>query len=312
MSDGGVILLNINKEGLFDPIDPEGLAACGPLWKQDAKRFSPWKRIDHHTLIQERSGSIFESEVSQGEHSIVICGSCTSSMDVAWHFITQANFQVWDSVLAVVQTRGRGQYQRTWMSPAGNLHAAWRFPHPADTKDLDRRWLNFASLIAGCLLARIITENYGLPIRIKWPNDLLVNDKKIGGILTEARNGQLLIGIGVNVVFSPDSSRLRNDFAVSATHLVNEGVSVTPLSLWMEITEKGRRYFNQLTGAASPDEFVNSLRPYLAWVGKKVLVKILDQDPFEAVILGISDQGGLIVKADGKEKVIYAGSIIPA
>jgi BirA family biotin operon repressor/biotin-[acetyl-CoA-carboxylase] ligase len=177
---------------------------------------------------------------------------------------------------------------------------------------MDARWLGFVSLIAGYLLARIITENYGLPVRIKWPNDLLVNEKKIGGILTEARHGQLVVGIGINVAFSPDSSQLRNDFAVHATNLQKEGVNTSPLSLWLEIAEKGRLYWQQMTGTVSPEDFISALKPFLAWVGEKVLVKTMQQEPFEAVITGISDQGGLILKAGGKETVIFAGSIIPA
>ncbi|MCU0598817.1 MAG: biotin--[acetyl-CoA-carboxylase] ligase [Desulfobacterales bacterium] len=312
MPDGRAIILNFARAGFFDAIDPDRLAACGPQWNLDAKRFSSWKMISQHKLNPKTGDVIFESDVIKMDHSVVICGSCTSSMDVAWLFISEENFKVWDSILAVEQTAGRGQHQRIWMSPAGNIHAAWRLPHPSSTKDLDDRWLNFASLIAGYLLARIISEKYGLPVRIKWPNDLLVNNKKIGGILTEARNGQLVVGIGINLAFSPESSQLRNDFAVSATNLRDEGINSTPLSLWMEIAEKGRRYFDQLTGSVSPDEFINALKLYLAWVGEKVLVKIVDQDPFEAVISGISSQGGLVVKTDTSEKVVYAGSIIPA
>jgi BirA family transcriptional regulator, biotin operon repressor / biotin---[acetyl-CoA-carboxylase] ligase len=311
MSEDGLIILNFKKDGLFDPIDPEGLTGCSPRWEQDIKRLVPWRKIIHHQLITEGDGSIFKSQARQGNHSVIICGNCTSSMDVAWHFITLNHFQVWDSILAVVQTSGRGQHQRAWMSPAGNIHAAWRWPHPSNTKDLDGRWLNFASLMAGYLLARIIGEEYGLPVRIKWPNDLIVNNKKIGGILTEARHGQLVVGIGINVVFSPDSSQLRNDFAIQATNLTDEGVHTTPLSMWVNIAEKGRRYWAQLTESISPEDFISSLRPYLAWTGKKVLIKIVDQDPLEAIISGISNQGGLIVLAEGKEKVIYAGSIIP-
>jgi BirA family transcriptional regulator, biotin operon repressor / biotin---[acetyl-CoA-carboxylase] ligase len=312
MTDGSAIILNFKNDGLFDPIDPEKLAAWGAIWEKDVQRFSPWRKINHHILMGVSNGSVWQSGAGQGKHSVAICGSCTSSMDLAWHFIAQESLQVWDSILAVEQTAGRGQHQRVWMSPVGNIHAAWRWPHPANTVDLDERWFNFASLMAGYLMARIISEEFGLHIKIKWPNDLLVNEKKIGGILTEARQGQLVIGIGINIVFSPDFSQLRNDFAVQATNLQTEGVHTSPLSLWMKIAENGRLYWQQMTGSVSPEDFISALKPFLAWVGEKVLVKTMQQEPFEAIITGISDQGGLILKVDGKETVIYAGSIIPA
>jgi BirA family transcriptional regulator, biotin operon repressor / biotin---[acetyl-CoA-carboxylase] ligase len=312
MTGGGAIILNSRKKGLFDAINPEKLAACDPHWKQDVERFTPWRKIDHHALSDESGGIFWQSEASQGKPTVIICGKCMSSMDVAWHFISQDRLHEWDSILAVEQTAGRGQHQRIWLSPPGNIHAAWCLPHPSGSKNMDPRWFGFASLIAGYLLARIIMEGFRLPVRIKWPNDLLVNGKKIGGILTEARNGHLVVGIGINIVFSPDSSQLRNDFAVQATNLKDEGADTAPLSLWMEIAEKGHQYWNQLTGSVSPDNFINALKPYIAWIGEKVLVKTIQQEPFEAVITGISDQGGLIVKKGGKEAVIYAGSIIPA
>jgi BirA family biotin operon repressor/biotin-[acetyl-CoA-carboxylase] ligase len=233
-------------------------------------------------------------------------------MDMAWHFIHQEKLKVWDSILAVEQTAGRGQRRRIWMSPAGNIHAAWRWPYPTDLNKPDARWLYFSSLIAGYLLARIINEEFGLNVLIKWPNDLLVNEKKVGGILTEAKSGQLVVGIGINVGSSPNSTQLRDDFAVLATNLQDEGINAAPLSLWMAVAEKGRRYWDQLTGSISPDDFIHALKPYLAWIGKSVLVKTPGHKPFEAIVLGISDQGGLIVKTGGTETVLYAGSIIPA
>jgi BirA family biotin operon repressor/biotin-[acetyl-CoA-carboxylase] ligase len=167
-------------------------------------------------------------------------------------------------------------------------------------------------LVSGYLLAKVIHETCGVPVQIKWPNDLLIHEKKIGGILTEARSNQLVVGIGLNVRFSPEDSQLRNDFAIPATNLGDEGLDATPLSLWIEIVKKGRMYWSQLTSSVTPDEFINLLTPYLSWVGKKVLIKTYNEDPFEAIISGISNQGGLIVKAGGKVTVLYAGSIIPA
>jgi BirA family biotin operon repressor/biotin-[acetyl-CoA-carboxylase] ligase len=198
------------------------------------------------------------------------------------------------------------------MSPPGNIYAAWRWPYPQVSQGHDSQWLNFASLMAGYILARIICEKYDLPLKIKWPNDLLVHDKKIGGILTEARNGQLVVGIGINLVFSPDPFQLRNDFAVSATNLKDQGILTCPLSLWMDIVPKGRAYWNQMIETILPKDFIDALKPYMAWVGTRVLVKVTGKDPFEAVLTGISSQGGLVVKTNGKESVIYAGSIIPA
>ncbi len=312
MSDGPIVILNHTQKGLYTSIDPKTLSHVHPIWNQDMKAYSPWERSDLAWCKEKPKDCVFRSTTAKSPHAILICGKCTSSMDVAWEFIRKGGLAVWDSIIAVEQTKGRGQHQRVWMSPAGNLHAAWRWPHPADTPHLDERWLYFTSLMAGYILARILTERYGFTVKIKWPNDLMVHDKKIGGILTEFRQGRLVVGIGLNLIYSPDDSRLRNDFAVSATNFKREGYHAAPLSLWMQIVDKGSLYWRQMVGSISPQDFIHALKPYLAWVGKKVRIKITDLDIVEGVISGISNQGGLIVTTHGKERVLYSGTIISA
>jgi len=304
------IILDSTKDGLFDAANPDALAAQGALWNHDIKKLGPWCQINHHHLVENSGGRIWKPQRGGGEQAVIVCGKCTSSMDVAWHFIEENRLPVWDSILAVEQTLGRGQHQRAWLSPPGNIHAAWRWPYPSGQDAMESKWQGFFSLMAGYLMAKVLQEEFNLIVEIKWPNDLLLKNKKFIGILTEARSGNLVIGIGINVNYSPEDILLRNDFVVSATNLRHEGVEVLPLSLWMKIVEKGRRYFNQLTSSISPDEFINSLTPYIAWIGRKVLVKTIQQQPFEAIIKGISSQGGLILQVNGKDIVIYAGSII--
>lgn len=311
MAECTAIILNSKKNGLFDAINPGILAEHSALWKQDIGKFGPWRKTDRHRLTDDDGGYVWQAETCNEGQTVIICGKCTSSMDVAWHFIARNSLQEWDSILAVEQSAGRGQHQRAWMSPSGNIYAAWRWPDPGNSHELDSRWQGFVSLIAGYLMARIIREEYGLPVEIKWPNDLLLNGRKFGGILTEVRSGKLVIGIGINITFSPEVALLRDDFAVPATNLIDEGADAAPLSLWMKIAESGRHYLKQLTASITPAEFIKALTPYLAWVGQKVLVKTMQQKPLEAVITGISDQGGLMLKVGEKDMVIYAGSIIP-
>jgi BirA family transcriptional regulator, biotin operon repressor / biotin---[acetyl-CoA-carboxylase] ligase len=305
------LILNSKKDGLFDAINPGMIAEHSALWKQDIGKFGPWRKTDRHRLTDDNGGYVWQAETCTEGQTVVICGKCTSSMDVAWHFIARNCLQEWDSILAVEQSAGRGQHQRTWISPSGNIYAAWRWPHPGSSLELGSQWQGFVSLIAGYLMARIIKEEYGLPVEIKWPNDLLLNSRKFGGILTEVRSGQLVVGIGINITFSPEAVLLRDDFAVPATNLSDEGADTAPLSLWMKIVEKGRCYLNQLTTSVTPAEFIKALTPYLALVGQKVLVKTIQQKPLAAVIAGISDQGGLILRIADKDMVIYTGSIIP-
>ncbi len=122
----------------------------------------------------------------------------------------------WGSVLAESQTQGRGQLGRTWISPRGNVYAALRLPAvPPFTSDA-------AAPAIGGMLAMILTE-LGIPVWVKWPNDLVLSMprgtvlyRKVGGILLEERNGMLLMGLGLNISNAPEDALLRADHAVPA------------------------------------------------------------------------------------------------
>ncbi|HEX7190997.1 MAG TPA: biotin--[acetyl-CoA-carboxylase] ligase, partial [Thermoanaerobaculia bacterium] len=100
-------------------------------------------------------------------------------------------------IIAGEQYAGRGRNQRTWSSPAGKgIYATTLLTRSA--RDLAIIPLEIANIIASFL-----RERFGIDARLKWPNDVLANGRKIAGILIEARvqedRGFLIIGTGVNV-----------------------------------------------------------------------------------------------------------------
>jgi BirA family biotin operon repressor/biotin-[acetyl-CoA-carboxylase] ligase len=147
------------------------------------------------------------------------------------------------------QTRGRGRSGRGWTSPAGNLYASLlqRLACPPAV-------VHQLSLVAGVALIDAIGQAAGegkLPgLRLKWPNDVLVDDAKCAGILAESqivgRDGEVtaVIGVGVNLVSHPA------DLPHATTDLAYHGVHATPLRMldalapgmqrWIEIWDGGR------------------------------------------------------------------------
>lgn len=99
------------------------------------------------------------------------------------------------------QTKGRGRRSREWVSRDGNLFASGLYPWKSDPtlKPL-------ASFVVALAVAKTFEDyiNPGL-IRLKWPNDVLVAGAKIGGILLEAGEGWLTIGIGLNLQHHPEN-----------------------------------------------------------------------------------------------------------
>ncbi|HYB79107.1 MAG TPA: biotin--[acetyl-CoA-carboxylase] ligase [Thermoplasmata archaeon] len=105
-------------------------------------------------------------------------------------------------VVARQQSRGRGRLERTWESPVGGLYCSIVLPRPEEHASL-------LPLTVGARLASGLQESYGLPLAVKWPNDLLVAEsgrppRKISGILIDEVASPTLgrasvVGVGVNV-----------------------------------------------------------------------------------------------------------------
>ncbi len=122
-------------------------------------------------------------------------------------------------VVARSQTKGRGRRGRSWFADAGQniiLSAIVRPSMPI------ARYSELA-FVAAVAAAELI-EGCGLQPSVKWPNDVLIDDKKLVGILVEAANGAAVIGIGVNVLQSEFSS-LGQSAPLGLSSLRNEGVS---------------------------------------------------------------------------------------
>lgn len=101
-------------------------------------------------------------------------------------------------VRAVRQTAGRGRRGRRWESPAGNLHLSQIVAIP----DRPVAELAFVAGIAAAEAVAAVLPS-GCALRLKWPNDLLLDGRKLGGILIEREGSFAIVGIGVNVAVAP-------------------------------------------------------------------------------------------------------------
>lgn len=231
---------------------------------------------------------------------VYVCGACSSTLDVARLLETRQSLEEWDSVLAKRQWAGRGQLRRTWISEPGNLFAAWRLPLPP------RAWQGLLSVLLGWIFCRSLGE-LGIAAEVKWPNDLLVNGRKVGGILLEERGEVLLAGVGINLVSAPDDTSLRRDTACLAGVLPL--ARVTPLGLWLRLVHYGRLRYSTTLSASTPLEFSRSIESVLAFRGQVVHVVDGNRSSIRGVYLGIDPDGGLVLHADGARRTVHAGSL---
>lgn len=119
-----------------------------------------------------------------------------------------------EGALAVAehQTAGRGRLGRTWDAPPGTAITASVLLRPPAGAPIQQ-----LSLVAGLAVAETVEDALDLSAQLKWPNDVMVNRRKIAGILAEARDGIVVLGIGLNV--NQTSEQLPQDARVGAASL---------------------------------------------------------------------------------------------
>jgi len=280
-------LLAEGLPGLAQPLDPTLLAALHPLWAADMAALAPFAE----------SGNLDPA-------AMVLCGECASTMDVARHLAGQAALGPWGSVVAPVQRAGRGQLRRAWLSRPGNLLATLVCPTESGL------WNDLRPLVLGYLFAEALSA-LGQPVQVKWPNDLLFMERKVAGILVEERSECVLAGIGLNLVWAPGEAELREGHTVAAGeyHPSNEGLG--PLQLLAALVNHVETGYRTLLEAFSPNEFLTIFRTRMAWRGRRVLVQEGASVRYEAVVEGVSGEGGLVLDRAGQKVVLLAGDVIP-
>jgi BirA family transcriptional regulator, biotin operon repressor / biotin---[acetyl-CoA-carboxylase] ligase len=111
------------------------------------------------------------------------------------------NLPAWSAVRADTQTAGRGRFQRAWVSDQGGLWLSAVVP--ASSEKIAQRAL---PLVAGLAVSRVLSELGVTKVRLRWPNDVLVGDRKLAGLLIDQFvPGLAVVGLGVNVRNRPES-----------------------------------------------------------------------------------------------------------
>jgi BirA family transcriptional regulator, biotin operon repressor / biotin---[acetyl-CoA-carboxylase] ligase len=208
----------------------------------------------------------------------------------------EAGLVVW----ALKQSAGRGRLGRPWQSPEGNLYASVLF-RPAWPM---RLWgcYSFAACVAVAESLKALLP--ARKVEIKWPNDVLVEGKKISGILLEAETGALIAGLGLNVRHGPEKP------LYPATSLKAEGATELDLEKILSVLlESLGAWADRLEAQGfSP---VREAWLSLARKGKMRVRLPGGEGEVEGEFAGLDDEGGLRLRlADGAERAISAGDVL--
>jgi BirA family biotin operon repressor/biotin-[acetyl-CoA-carboxylase] ligase len=228
-------------------------------------------------------------------------------MDVGYWLWERGMIEAGGAVLAVSQWAGRGQKRRVWDSPPGNLHATWLWPRsPACPTGI-------VPLVV-CLEIIRVLESFNLQPRIKWPNDILLDGFKIGGILTEERGEILLIGIGLNLAWAPVPQVLRLEGSLPSAALSDYISFSGPLEIWSALASGYSNMIKGLTLPENRERIVRQAENRLAWLGETVLIQPSGSSDasFKAILVGLTSDGGLKVEKKGRLTMVYSSErVVP-
>lgn len=230
--------------------------------------------------------------------------STDSTMDVA-HRLAASSEPEGSVVVAEAQRKGRGRVGRSWISPKGKgiyISILLRPSVPlANVSQL--------TLMAAVAAARAIQSRSGLKPEIKWPNDLLINSKKICGILTELnaelnRVHYVVVGIGMNV------NTPRAHLPAGSTSLAEEaGEPLDRIGLARTLlVEMDRCYLRYLKEGLTP--LLEEWRSFAAFLGRRVRVSLPGR-AMEGQAVDVDSTGALLIRTDtGIVEPVSAGEVL--
>lgn len=199
-------------------------------------------------------------------------------------------------VIADVQKAGRGRFGRSWSSPSGGV---WLSVILRPDTDSDR--LPLLPLVAGSAVANVLKGLYGIDAHVRWPNDVLIGDRKVAGILTELVDSVIVLGIGINANIDLDA--LPAEVRKTATTLKAE------LKRAVSRTALLDRLFSELEDAYNR---FNSGSAIVSCSTIKKRVKILTKGrELTGVAEAIDEAGTLILRLeDGSLERIISGECV--
>ena len=234
-------------------------------------------------------------------------GPGSSSIDAAWGLIAQNRLPAWGAVLMESQSGGRGRMGRVWQSPPGNIYGALRLPSGQ----------LFTSPGASLALALMLSEalaSFGWQMRIKWPNDLIFEDGKTGGLLLESRGQDLVAGIGLNLG-APPAGGWQKERDPGAPKPGALPFFQGPETLWPGVVKELVLLYNKKFGTWTMAELAREAEKILLWRGRSVRVERPASDPpapdggLSGLITGLGPEGQLRLAGPDGEYYLWSGTL---
>ena len=272
-------------------------------------RVSVWKHIHKlqefgYNILSASNGYqligspdiLFPWEFPGRESSIHYFSELSSTMDMAKD-LARKNCPDFTAVIAGRQTAGRGRLNRQWLSDDGGLYFTLVL-----RPDIPLSMSSRVNFLASLTLARVLRDLFQIEAAVKWPNDILVDDRKLSGMLSELeaeadRVFFINIGMGINVNNDPTGVE---PGAISLKNMLGREISrVRLLSRFLD-------EFEERLKNAEFENIISEWKQYTVTLQRPVRI-VTQREVTEGLAVDVDENGALIVRlADGSiKKIIY-------
>ncbi|WP_297454263.1 biotin--[acetyl-CoA-carboxylase] ligase [Persephonella sp.] len=274
------------------------------IWKRIKKLESLGYKISHDKkgyFLEERTEFLLPYELNLktqwlGENYIFF-----HTVNSTNTYAKENNLPDGTVILAENQTAGRGRKGRKWISTEGKgLYFSIVLK-----KDISPADLLIYSLLFPVAVRKAIVQKIDLPIKIKWPNDLYLNGKKLAGFLIETEiegntATKLIAGIGININQTEKDLGEIKDIATSLK--LEYGKNINRKELFIYILQSIEEEIDNL----DKNKIIKEVEKNLLWKGEKI--KLIDEN-IEGTLIGLNELGGIRILTDKGLKDFYSGDI---
>ncbi|KAL4428612.1 hypothetical protein ABPG74_009114 [Tetrahymena malaccensis] len=263
------------------------------------------KKYNNTDEIQIKYHSI---QVPQGQVKIYQFNQIDSTMEVAkfWckHYVSEKNSFAF---VADQQSSGKGQNQNSWLSPKGNCYVTYLIKFESE---LSYSISQLAALSVLETIEQFILKSQGsskdqiISPKLKWINDIYINDKKISGVLCTSDGDYISIGIGVN--FN------QNPFLDTATHLKKElklDDDINVLAFIQNLSINLMTNLQQVKNSRSYEKLIDKIIKKLMYLNQRVIIydETLTKKLQEGTFIGLNEYGNAIIQENDKQTTVIHG-----
>ena len=268
-------------------------------------------KSNRFTLLKNKPDIMNEMQIREHLHAkwignTIIYEEKMDSTNIRAKRLGEQNAENGTVVVTQYQTAGRGRRGNTWISPVGNCY----FSLLLRPEILAER-ASMLTLVTALALAKTIRQVTDLETMIKWPNDIVVNGKKLCGILTESSTDlenihYVVVGIGINC----NQTEFSKEIAEMATSIrLETGIEVNRSKLLGTFLSMFETYYETFLETEDLSKMLEDYNNLLVNRGREV--KIIEKEKERILTaVGIDENGGLLVEdKQGKQETIISGEV---